>query len=168
MKQIYWFLILFVFLLTLTFQPLNACSINISPLRKEFRAANAVFVGKVLKIEDYYTPTEREKKEIPDDWTSGSMKDLKIFSKVTFAVQNKWKGNLSGKKEYVAVAYWSCGCPGVELDRFNVDVEYLIFASRKNFITVCDSFREKIEDKAKLIKKLDSFWFRTWARIYPF
>jgi len=51
--------------LIICFKTADACSIIIPPLRKEFREAKTVFVGRVIKITDYYTPNEQEKKTIP-------------------------------------------------------------------------------------------------------
>jgi hypothetical protein len=159
--------ILLIFISIFCFQNISACSLYIPPLRREFRKAKAVFTGKILKVEDYYLPTEQEKPDIPENWTSGSLKNANIFSRVTIEIKKKWKGNLPGKKTFIAVSYWNCGCPG-DQDRFEQGQEYIFFTERKNFITVCDSWRGKGFGKETLIKKLDNFWFRSWARIYPF
>lgn len=143
------------------FQTADACSISFTPLRKEFRAAKSVFLGKVVKIEDY-VPSETEKASIPESW-----RDWKLFSKVKFEVKNKWKGNLSETREFIAVSYYDCGCPG-DADQFKEGEEFFVFASGKHFITVCDAWRTRFENPKQLTKKLDSFGFRTWARIYPF
>jgi hypothetical protein len=167
MKPVFRLFIAAIFISLFSFQNISACSIYIPPLRKEFRKAKAVFAGKILKIEDYYVPTEAEKQDIPEHWTTGSLKNANIFSRVTIEIKNKWKGRLPGKKTFVAVSYWGCGCPG-DQDRFKEGEEYVLFIENKNFITVCDSWREKVDGKEKLIKKLDDFRFRSWARIYPF
>jgi hypothetical protein len=144
------------------FQTVNACSLKIPPLRKKFREAKSVFLGKVVKIVDY-SPSEAEKSAIPEYW-----QDYKYFSKVRFEIKNKWKGDVSENQEFLAVADWECGCPGDAPERFKEGEEFIIFASGKKFIIVCDAGRTKIEGKEQLIKKLDEFWFRAWARIYPF
>lgn len=169
MKYYFRAFILLVSLISFCFQSITACSLDIPPLRKEFRNSKLVFLGKITKIEDYYVPTEQEKAYIPKYWKeiSAEMKNNKIFSKVTFEIKNEWKGSLPENKEFLSVAYWGCGCPG-EIDKFEIKKEYVIFSTEKNFVSVCDSFRQTIMEKPKLIKKLDDFWFRIWARIYPF
>lgn len=140
----------------------SPCSLNISPLRKDFRAAKSVFLGKVTSISDY-SLSENDKSFIPESW-----QNHKYFSKVRFEIKNKWKGDVSQNQEFIAVAYWWCGCPGGKPDEFKVGEEFIVFATGKKFITVCDTFRDKLDGKPALIKKLDSFGFRAWARIYPF
>jgi hypothetical protein len=100
---------------------------------------------------------------IPEHW-----QDSKYFSKVRFEIKNKWKGDVSENQEFLAVAYWDCGCPGDTIDQFKEGEEFLIFASGKKFVTVCDAWRTKIETKEQLVKKLNEFRFRAWSRIYPF
>ncbi len=167
MKHILFYMTLVVLILLSNLQIIYACTISIPPLRKEFRTAKSVFAGKVLKIENSYLPTEGEKQDIPENWTEGSLKNLNVFSKVTFEIKNEWKGNQPDKKTFIAVSYWSCGCPG-DQDKFEENEEYIIFAERKNFITVCDGWREKLDGKSRLTKRLDKFWFRTWASVFPF
>ena len=167
MKRFFFCPIFMILIFLSNLQSVNACSLSIPPLRKEFRTAKSVFVGKILKIENSYVPNDREKQNIPENWKEGSLKNLDIFSKVTFEIKNEWKGNLPAEKTFIAVSYWDCGCPG-DQDKFEENEEYILFANERNFITVCDSFREKLDGKAHLTKRLDKFWFRTWARIYPF
>lgn len=172
MKKVYRFFVSLVFICALWFQTVSACSLYIPPLRKDFRAAKTVFLGKVLNIENDYIPTEEEKKSMPSHWKSsdGKLQDPysgNLYSKVTFEIKNKWKGDLSGQQAFAALAFWGCGCPG-DWDQFKVGEEYVVFASGKKFITVCNAWRTRLSNKAATIKKLDDFGFRLWARIYPF
>lgn len=168
MKRILQVALTLVLALMLCFQSVNSCSIEIPPLRKEFRRAKSVFIGKVLKISDDYVPTEKEKQTIPEYWKEGYWKDKYIFSKVTFEVKKKWKGNVAETQDFVAVAYFFCGCPGGDIDKFKVGEEFLVLATGQNFVTICDSKNANSEWAKGDMKRFDNFWFRTWARIYPF
>ena len=152
--------------LIICFQTVGACSQISTPLRKEFKEAKAVFVGKVIKISQYYTPDEQEKKTIPRFWKEGYWKDKEVFSKVTFEITKKWKGGAAERREFVGVAYFSCGCS--KFIRLKEGTEYLVFATGQNFVTVCDSKDTESEFTKEKMKRLDRFWFRAWAEIYPF
>jgi len=145
------------------FQTVDACTIVVPPFRKEFRRAESVFTGKVINIVDAYSPSEKEAASFPEGWES-----WKYFSKVTFEVKNKWKGDASGTREFIAVAFYSCGCAGQKIDSFQAGAEYLVFAREKNFVWICDSYKIEDEWAKDRIKRLGSFWFRAWARVYPF
>jgi hypothetical protein len=144
------------------FQAVNACTIKVPPFRKEFRRAESVFTGKVVKIVEAYSPTAKEAASFPEGWES-----WKYFSKITFEVKHKWKGDASDTREFVAVAFFDCGCPG-GFDAFKTGEEFLVFADEKNFVWICDSYKIEDEWAKDRIKRLDSFWFRAWARVYPF
>jgi hypothetical protein len=145
------------------FQTVNACTIAVPSIKKEFRKAESIFIGKVVKVTDEHSPSEKEAASIPENW-----EHWKWFSNVTFEIKNKWKGNVSGTREFVAVAIYDCGCPGGEIDAFKAGKEFLVFADGKNFVSICDSYKPDDEWAKIRFKKLDSFWFRAWAQIYPF
>ncbi|HEX8251029.1 MAG TPA: hypothetical protein VF599_22840 [Pyrinomonadaceae bacterium] len=48
--------------LIICFQTSVACTADIQPLRKEFRRAESAFVGRIIKISEYYAPSEQKKK----------------------------------------------------------------------------------------------------------
>lgn len=162
MISIYRFCVLFILSLTLFSQTSLACSIEITPLRKRFRRAESVFVGKVISIAEY-NPSEKEKLLIPE-----YTRDWKYFSKVTFEINEKWKGDVSKKQDFIAIAYFPCGCPGDDIDQFKEGEEFLVFTEDNNFVSICGSEETASGYTKKKIKRLDSFWFRKWARIYPF
>lgn len=137
-----------------------ACTIEISPLRKDFRRANSVFIGKLLSIDELTPNTSNEK--IPDEWS-----DWKVFSKIKFQVERKWKGSYAGEREFVAAAYYTCGCD-TRMSQFVEGKEYLVFAESSDFVFVCSAEEIGRLTTTDKMKRLDSFWFRTWARIYPF
>lgn len=142
-------------------QNVIACTIEIAPLRKQFRAAKAVFIGKVVKISQY-NPTETEKlRNVPENW-----RDMDSFSKITIEAQNKWKGNFSGRKDYIGVIGFPCGCDSYQ--ELKENVTYLFFVYEKNFLTICNAKELDKNWVKKEIKQLDSFGFRFWSRIYPF
>jgi hypothetical protein len=157
MKKFLVLLVLFI----ISFESLIACTVEITPLRKEFRQANSVFTGKILEVEDIDLTEMEIQKLIPREW-----RDLNVFSKVTVEIKDKWKGNASGTKEFWSVAFGTCSCDPPK--QFEIGKEYLIFAERSNFIAFCDSKPITINWAKSEIKQLDSFGFRLWARIYPF
>jgi hypothetical protein len=162
MKRSYFLAALFIVVGYIFIGNVQACSIEIQPLRKQFRRAKLVFIGKVLSIQP--TPlTEAGKAGIPKTW-----RDWNEFSNIKFQVLRKWKGDSPSEREYVGIAYYICGCPHFPMDQFYVGKDYLIFAGDKKFITVCESEKLGSDYVAKEMKSLDSFWFRSWAAIYPF
>ncbi len=134
-----------------------ACSIYIPPLRRDFRKAESVFIGRVVSV-NAANLTLREKEELSD------FGDSRSFSRMRFQVLKKWKGARNKELEFSGIAHDFCGCPGGPMDQFVEGKEYLIFARRKTTLSVCES--EPVTNEK--IARLDSFWFRTWARIYPF
>lgn len=155
-------------------QTVFSCTIVIPSFRKTYRESKSVFIGEVLKIEEYYDVAGKER-QISEDWleTNDILKKASpqfkgLFSKVTFEIKNRWKGNLSKQEDFIAVAFYDCGCPDNGVDRFEIGKEYLVMASGKNFAAICDS-KVADSDWAKTdIKRLNKFWFRVWATIYPF
>lgn len=134
-----------------------ACSIYLPPLRHDFRKAETVFVGKVLSVEPAVLTKDEEKK-------LSKLKERELFSRIKFQIIKQWKGANVNEREYVGIAFDFCGCPDWPMDQFVEGKEYLIFAREKNTLSVCESMSVTPE----VMKRLDSFWFRTWARIYPF
>ena len=87
-------------------------------------------------------------------------------------VEESFKGV---RKEFVAVDIdmtgFSGACPS--LSRLEEDTDYLIFAYGKELKiqAECSDSRELKAGYGEVIKqisKLDSFWFRTRARVWPF
>lgn len=150
------------------FQTINACSLVIPPLRKEFRKSKAVFIGKVLKVEETYSPTAKAEKNIPFFWREMALKYRFIYSKVTFEIKNKWKDNLPKTVDFVTIAAFDCNCPGGGIDFFEIGEEFLVMASGKRFAFICDSKKTSTEWAKSDIKRLNSFWFRAWTNLYPF
>ncbi len=139
-----------------------ACSVSEVPLRKVFRHADAVFRGKVVQIVRREL-SPREKQLVPEVW-----RDWNQFSLVTLDIENSWKGGLKGTKEFVAVDSYDCGCPNhLEM---NLGDELIVF-SGNIFLTVCQTVKThpvNTRHTRQDVHRIDSFWFRTWARIYPF
>jgi len=126
-------------------QAVEACSILVEPLRKQFRRADAVFVGKVSKVIEY-APTEKEILGVPENW-----RDWKIWSKVDFEVEKKWKGNLAKTQQFISVAYYICGCSST-MSQLKEGEKYLVFSEGKNFVSVCNT-EENESDTAKKKKR---------------
>jgi hypothetical protein len=139
----------------------NACTVTYAPLRKQFRWADSVFIGKVVKVVEY-APTDKEINSIPENW-----RDWKVWSKVTFEVEKKWKGNISKTQEFISIAYYICAC-STTVTEFKENKEYLVFSQKQSFVFVCDSDENESEYAEKKIKHIDNFGFRLWSKIYPF
>lgn len=137
----------------------SACSCVDIPLKKKFRDASAIFVGRLAG-------------DIPEDESlvqQGSSRGL-----FTFEIVKAWKGV---KKDYVAIDLANMpggGASCEQLYTFDEDTEYLVFAYGKDLKVnvVCSDTKPVSRDYGSLtqreIRKLNSFWFRSWTRIYPF
>lgn len=129
-----------------------SCSCASPGVREKFRAADAVFVGNLIEM----TPT-----------TPSEDFPLAV-SVVRFRVERGWKA--SSSPEIVAIANFDnpgwCG----DLN-LTVGEHYLIYAYRhKGHLIVetdCGPNRN-LKYAATEIKRLDSFWFRQFARLYPY
>ncbi|MBK9164198.1 MAG: hypothetical protein IPM21_09840 [Acidobacteria bacterium] len=140
----------------------NGCVAVVSGLRKQFREANVIFTGQLIEFE------ERSNANIPAEL----LEDWKTLAPVRFKIERSWKGQRSGE----LVLYMSpiCDCP-VRYLLPNKGDTLLVFADKDGIVDSCnygyvlEMKNEKQAGEAKsVMKRLDSFWFRTWARIYPF
>ena len=157
----------FSIILTLVFIfhiQVNACSIIEIPLRKEFRRAKTIFTGRVVNIADF-SPSEDEKILIPTYWQNSNYPP---FSKITFEITHNWKHKTESKEVFISVSEEFCGCYLTDLRKFKEGKEYLIISSKKRFISVCESEEQTNDLTKKKIHHFDSFWFRTWTKVYPF
>ncbi len=152
-KAIYSF---FLLLTIIAFsQQIFACTCEIEPIRKAFRKSKAVFIGKAISIDD----------------KSLDKNNFYPFE-VTFKVKKSWKGAKEDKIT-VKAAYpnsFENQCISFKIEKGN---EYMIFARTDKLLvkTECsNSYIIERDDKfhQKNVKKLDSFWFRLWTKIYPF
>jgi hypothetical protein len=130
-----------------------SCSCADPSQREKFREANTVLLGEVTEI--------RESKETDKNFSTYPFL-------VRFKVERQWKG--AKKQEFVALAdYDNPGMCG-DLD-LKVGERFLIYAYREKgrllIVTDCGPNR-RAEYAEEEIEKLDSFWFRMFARLYPF
>jgi hypothetical protein len=128
-----------------------ACSTYISPLKERFRKAETVFVGTVDSVELY--PPGR-------NW---ALDGLNRYS-VRFKTTKTWKGAEKGAREYVLFEA-ACDCDG-RSEVPKLGKEYLFMPDKDP--SVCDAVAADTERGRNEIKRLDRFWFRTWATFYPF
>jgi len=139
----------------------HACECMIRPVSERFRESKVIFVGRLAAS------------DISESTVQNFGEDRYVFE-----VTRRFKG-LS--KDYVAIGFdmeqIQTGGMCVNLSHFEFDRDYLIFAYGKELTvqSVCtDSVRLKSgspsrdELTQKELKKLDSFWFRTKARLWPF
>jgi len=150
MKRSLCFLSFNLFALWLPAQVAFGCSVDFPSLREEFRGARHVFVAQVVDIQD------------PPRALVGA-KEKGIFGVVKFEIEKSWKGT---KAKEIALFSNVGGsvCPG-DFDYFKKGEKYLVFADRDYVDYTSTKRLEWAKDK---MRRLDGFWFRTWARIYPF
>ena len=142
-----------------------ACTVTIRGLRDEFRGSSQIFTGEFVGFDEGSTY------EIPT-WLSEKWKPDAALQKATFRIEKSWKGQRSGTISLFINP--SCDCPM----RFLLPAKgqkMLVFADKDGVVDSCNfqhvvemKDEEKIAEVKKVTDKLDSFWFRTWARIYPF
>lgn len=144
------------FLMLLLVVPSIGCSCVDSPLKERFRNATAVFVGGLYDIDEGDKPNVQ-------NYRDGTP---------VLLVKRSWKGI---GKELVAIDFdfpkQIGACP--LLDHFDEGVDYLVFAYGKDL-----EIRAQCSDTHKLtneytginrdMRRLDSFWFRFGARVWPF
>lgn len=132
----------------------SACSCGEFSVRHKFRYSDAVFVGKVVEMTPF-GPT--------DDFP------LAAYA-VRFEVGRRWKG-AKGREVSAVVDYDRRGwCGDLNL---TVGESYLIYAPRErgrlHVYTDCGPNLDlKWNEAAGEMRRLDSFWLRAKARLYPF
>ncbi|HEX7957186.1 MAG TPA: hypothetical protein VF508_09600 [Pyrinomonadaceae bacterium] len=140
------------FLLLLCAPAARACSCGEQSVRQKFRYSDAVFLGRVVELTPF-GPTE----------------DFPLaVSLVRFEVERRWKG--AKARELTGVADFDQ--PGFCGDlKLAVGGRYLIYAPREKgrlrVLTDCGP-NTTAEYAGPEMKRLDSLWFRTTARLYPF
>ena len=163
-----------VALLTLIFLPginrVAACTVNVESFRKNFRQAKRVFLGEITAID--LVKIEELPKEIQEQH-----KDLKFLAKIIFKVERSWKGD--NRNEVIVYSKMFCDCP-YRTEYFSLGKKFLVFSDKQSYFDACSLFNAEVDSKeiptdsweAEFVKnkinRLDDFWFRTWARIYPF
>lgn len=143
-----------------------ACTCVVDSLRKRFREAKAIFVGKAVSDEPkdsalIQNNSNKDKLSQTLEVVKGFKGISKEFINVTFDEESLKKGTM---------------CP--TLYQFEQNREYLVFAYGKSYEvqTVCSDTWEIPSDRESsgyeqlqsYIKKLGSFWFRFRARLNPF
>ena len=156
MKKVFKILILF-FLSGFAVSEISACTCVITPLSKRFKKAEAVFIGKIAE-------------DVPEN--DSEIQNAKNGLPVLEVIKS-WKGI---RKDYVAVDFAefpnsSGTCP--VLYYFEEDQEYLIFAYGKDLkveVQCSDTrpLRARYNETTEEISKLNSLWFRSWAKLNPF
>ena len=132
-----------------------SCTCVSDSLSKRFKKAKVIFVGEL---------TDYEKSDIPN------IQNYRESLPVLYVVR-AWKGI---KKEYIAVDFdseFSANCP--TFDMFEKDKQYLVFAYGKELkvTRICSdtrAIRDEYDWTIREISKLNSSWFRFWAKANPF
>ena len=135
-----------------------SCSCADPSAREKFRSADLVFVGQAV------------------DYNEAPSNDHAINYIVTFKVEKRWKGP---KGSEITLA-WMFDSPGMCNDLPLVKGErYLIYSGRQTVNYKGHKKEELIVETdcgpnhlakyhEKEIRKLNDFWFRMFARMYPF
>jgi hypothetical protein len=158
MKRLFQIIIVFALIFLISFETVNACTVHIVPLRKDYQQSKNVFLGEIIS-------TERvENEELPE-----KLKGSKYLEKLIFKVHKSWKGN---KMEVIVYSSSFCDYPMRQYD-FSVGEKFLVFADKNSHFDICGSSnfqisKDKNKNSEEIIKRLDSFGFRLWARIYLF
>lgn len=158
MKRYFGSAILIILLLS---DAVFACSVIISGLRTEFRRSKNIFVGEIVIGNETNEPKIPEK--LKEKWNT--------LEKVRFKIIQSWKGQSSGEIDLFLSPL--CDCPNRMLLPED-DSKILVFTDKDGVLDACNMYVGNIDDVRrkeeidKTIKKLNSFWFRTWARAYPF
>lgn len=133
---------------------ISACSCVVTPLSKRFRNAEAIFVGRAA---DY------------DNILPANIQNY-VEGRPVLEVGRSWKGI---DKKYVAVDFDLStaigGCPSFW--RFEEGRDYLVFAYGRSLeiqISCSDTKAVGVGYSKQEMRRLDSFWFRTKTRFWPF
>lgn len=126
-----------------------ACTCANRSAREKFRSADVIFVGEI--VEKSFT----------------GQNDFYVYS-VQFKVEKYWKG-AARRNLKVLFGFDSPGmCGDLPLTEGK---RYLIYAKRKKegLATYIDCGPNRMaEDASDVLKKLNSFWFRMFARFFPY
>ena len=126
------------------------CSCGDPSVRQKFRSSDLIFVGEVENISD-----------------APGKHDLFLYS-VTLKVEGQWKG--SGQSDVNVL--WAFDNPGMCNDLpLTKGQRYLIYTSLENgFYGVYPDCGANYfaEGRSAEIAKLNSFWFRLGARLFPY
>jgi len=128
-----------------------SCSCADPSIREKFRAADLVFVGRVIDFKD-----------------APPLKDSIFVYSVTLKVEKIWKGT---RKPEITVL-WAFDRPGWCNDLPLIkDERYLIYTGREKegygvYPDCGPNYFAKYHTEE--IKKLNGFWFRLFARLFPF
>ncbi|HRH46209.1 MAG TPA: hypothetical protein PKY82_31485 [Pyrinomonadaceae bacterium] len=68
MKKLYQIMVAFSLIFAFSLLSVNACTVEVLSLRKEFRKANSVFIGKIIDVIDVPISETEKQKVIPQDW----------------------------------------------------------------------------------------------------
>jgi hypothetical protein len=163
MKRFFYVLTALFVLISLGNQQLTACTVHIGSFRKTFRDSKRVFLGEIVALDKF--KMEELSKQIREKHP-----DYKFLTKVTFNVERSWKGDR--KKQVYLYSTMICDCP-TRYDYFSIGKKYLVFSDKNTYFNPCDVYNAKVDSTSDAsvkneIRRLDSFQFRIWARIYPF
>jgi hypothetical protein len=161
LRESSWPVALLVAYLCLSCGRVHGCTVEVVGLRDEFRRSKNVFIGEVLAVEG--VRKDKLPTRLAEDWNQ--------LDKITLRIKKSWKGKGVGTISIFSDV--SCTCP-MRFLTFEVGKEFVILADRDGFASACsfrnintsdDRFNELLGND---LRRLNNFWFRAWASIYPF
>ena len=158
-RQILLCLVTLVALAVLSPAALGCTCVYVPKNSTAFRRASAVFIGEVVS---------KARSSLPANWDDDTAP--LVTDVVTFKVEKSWKGVRSSEVN-AWIDMWFSNCSSLT---FREGEKYLLYAdSYKGSLVIywCEkaalTASLSSEDTQKRVKQLNSFWFRTRARLFP-
>ena len=146
--------IVVVGILTSSAQIVYSCTCSAANQRRSFKDAAVVFIGRVIEI--------RELKE--DAPYKGG---FPVALKVRLKVEKSWKGKKQPEITVLSQQYTGW-CGGFN---FKVGERYLLYAYTEDKWLIAHSVCTRSSPLAQAsdqVNNLNNFWYRLFARMYPF
>jgi hypothetical protein len=146
---------------------IKACLPNVESFRKVFRHSKQVFVGEIIEVGWV------KKEELPQNLQEAT----EGLAKITFKIDRSWKGKNVAQEVLYSKLF--CTCPD-RTNYFTKGKKFLVFSDKQSYFDACSLLNAQVDPaeipvdswEAKFVKnkidRLDDFWFRLWAKIYPF
>ena len=154
-------LALVIALLSVGLTKVFACTIEVVGLRNEFRRSKNIFIGEVITVEGIRK--DKLPTRLAENWNQ--------LDRITLRIKKAWKGKQEGTVTIYSNVYCECPMRSLPLEK---GAEFIIFSDGDSFASACsyrnintshDRFKEVVGGD---VRRLNNFWFRAWAGIYPF
>jgi hypothetical protein len=145
---------LLVSILTFSSQVVYSCTCTAANQRRSFKDAAVVFIGRVIEVSP-----------IKEDISYNEGFPLAL--KVKLNVEKSWKRKKRSDITVLSQQYTGW-CGGFN---FNPGERYLLYAYAEDKWLIADSVCARsspLSQASEQVKNLNNFWYRLFARIYPF